>query len=118
MPATTPRLTELAHGGGCGCKLAPAVLQSLLANQPSAGPFAQLLVGAETSDDAAVWQVDKDLAVMATTDFFMPVVDDPRDFGYRRHFDPSLLTSSLLTEHTPLSRSRFAADRVTLRMET
>ncbi len=81
MPATTPRLTELAHGGGCGCKLAPAVLQSLLANQPSAGPFAQLLVGAETSDDAAVWQVDKDLAVMATTDFFMPVVDDPRDFG-------------------------------------
>jgi selenide, water dikinase len=75
------RLTELAHGGGCGCKLAPAVLQSLLANQPSAGPFAQLLVGAETSDDAAVWQVDENLAVMATTDFFMPVVDDPTDFG-------------------------------------
>ncbi|WP_419899544.1 selenide, water dikinase SelD [Roseomonas sp. USHLN139] len=76
-----PRLTELAHGGGCGCKLAPAVLQGLLAGQPQAGPFAQLLVGAETSDDAAVWQVNDELAVMATTDFFMPMVDDPTDFG-------------------------------------
>ncbi|WP_159995894.1 selenide, water dikinase SelD [Roseomonas sp. 18066] len=76
-----PRLTELAHGGGCGCKLAPAVLQGLLAGQPQAGPFSQLLVGAETSDDAAVWQVNDELAVMATTDFFMPMVDDPTDFG-------------------------------------
>ena len=75
------RLTELAHGGGCGCKLAPAVLQKLLADQPAAGPFAQLLVGSETADDAAVWQVDENLAVMATTDFFMPMVDDPEDFG-------------------------------------
>ncbi|UFN47758.1 selenide, water dikinase SelD [Roseomonas sp. OT10] len=75
------RLTELAHGGGCGCKLAPAVLQGLLAGQPAAGPFAQLLVGTETADDAAVWQVDENLAVIATTDFFMPMVDDPRDFG-------------------------------------
>ena len=75
------RLTELAHGGGCGCKLAPSVLQSLLADQPVAGPFANLLVGAETADDAAVWKVDDNLAVIATTDFFMPMVDDPRDFG-------------------------------------
>ncbi|MCQ4159511.1 selenide, water dikinase SelD [Roseomonas sp. GC11] len=81
MSAAPIRLTELAHGGGCGCKLAPAMLQKLLADQPSAGPFAQLLVGAETSDDAAVWQVDENLAVMATTDFFMPMVDDPEDFG-------------------------------------
>ena len=83
MPATFPpiRLTELAHGGGCGCKLAPAVLQSLLADQPMAGPFSQLLVGTETADDAAVWKVDDNLAVIATTDFFMPMVDDPRDFG-------------------------------------
>ena len=81
MAASPIRLTELAHGGGCGCKLAPAVLQSLLADQPAAGPFAQLLVGAETADDAAVWQVDENLAVMATTDFFMPMVDDPTDFG-------------------------------------
>ncbi|KAA2213848.1 selenide, water dikinase SelD [Teichococcus oryzae] len=75
------RLTELAHGGGCGCKLAPSVLQALLANQPGAGPFPQLLVGAETADDAAVWKVDENLTVLATTDFFMPMVDDPRDFG-------------------------------------
>jgi selenide,water dikinase len=75
------RLTELAHGGGCGCKLAPSVLQELLAEQPQAGPFAQLLVGIETGDDAAVWQVDEQACVIATTDFFMPMVDDPRDFG-------------------------------------
>ena len=76
-----PRLTSLAHGGGCGCKLAPAVLRELLADQPMTQAFPQLLVGTETSDDAAVWQVSDDLAVIATTDFFMPMVDDPRDFG-------------------------------------
>nr|WP_235918939.1 selenide, water dikinase SelD [Aureimonas psammosilenae] len=75
------RLTELAHGGGCGCKLAPSVLQSLLADQPHAAPFAQLLVGTENADDAAVWQVDENTCIIATTDFFMPMVDDPRDFG-------------------------------------
>jgi selenide, water dikinase len=75
------RLTDLAHGGGCGCKLAPSVLQKLLAGQPQAAPFAQLLVGTETGDDAAVWQIDDKTCVIATTDFFMPVVDDPRDFG-------------------------------------
>jgi selenide,water dikinase len=75
------RLTDLAHGGGCGCKLAPSVLQQLLANQPAAMPYAQLLVGTETGDDAAVWQIDDKTCVIATTDFFMPVVDDPRDFG-------------------------------------
>src|SRR5215470_11637413 len=75
------RLTDLAHGGGCGCKLAPSVLQKLLADQPQAAPFAQLLVGTETGDDAAVWQIDDRTCVIATTDFFMPVVDDGRDFG-------------------------------------
>ena len=75
------RLTDLAHGGGCGCKLAPSVLQQLLANQSAAMPYAQLLVGTETGDDAAVWQIDDKSCVIATTDFFMPVVDDPRDFG-------------------------------------
>lgn len=74
------RLTELAHGGGCGCKLAPAVLQELLAGQVG-GFFPQLLVGHETADDAAVWRVSDDLCVIATTDFFMPIVDDPFDFG-------------------------------------
>lgn len=78
---TCTRLTELAHGGGCGCKLAPSVLQQLLADKPAAAPFAALLVGNESSDDAAVWQVDDNTCVIATTDFFMPVVDDPHDFG-------------------------------------
>lgn len=80
-PTQPLRLTSLAHGGGCGCKLAPAVLQQLLAGHPAAGPYSQLLVGTETGDDAAVWQVDDNTCVVATTDFFMPVVDDPRDFG-------------------------------------
>jgi selenide,water dikinase len=81
QPASALRLTDLAHGGGCGCKLAPSVLQQLLASQPAAMPYAQLLVGNETGDDAAVWQIDDKTCVIATTDFFMPVVDDPRDFG-------------------------------------
>ncbi|WP_266182003.1 selenide, water dikinase SelD [Dyella humicola] len=78
---TSVRLTELTHGGGCGCKLAPSVLQQLLADKPAAMPFAQLLVGTESNDDAAVWQIDERTCVIATTDFFMPVVDDPFDFG-------------------------------------
>ncbi|MBR1222180.1 selenide, water dikinase SelD [Bradyrhizobium sp. U87765 SZCCT0131] len=81
MVSSSFRLTDLAHGGGCGCKLAPSVLQELLAGRSSAVPFAQLLVGTETGDDAAVWQVDDSTCVIATTDFFMPVVDDPHDFG-------------------------------------
>lgn len=76
-----PRLTSLAHGGGCGCKLAPSVLRDLLAEQPLAQAFPQLLVGNEGADDAAVWQVDDKTCVIATTDFFMPMVDDPHDFG-------------------------------------
>ncbi len=81
MNETSPRLTSLAHGGGCGCKLAPSVLRELLADQPIAQAFPQLLVGTETADDAAVWQIDDNTCVIATTDFFMPMVDDPRDFG-------------------------------------
>jgi len=81
MSDTAVRLTDLAHGGGCGCKLAPSVLQQLLADQPQAAAYAQLLVGTETGDDAAVWQIDDTHCVIATTDFFMPMVDDPRDFG-------------------------------------
>lgn len=81
MNAPQVRLTSLAHGGGCGCKLAPSVLQSLLVDLPPSGPFKELLVGTETGDDAAVYQLDKDTCVIATTDFFMPMVDDPYDFG-------------------------------------
>jgi len=75
------RLTSLAHGGGCGCKLAPSVLKELLADQPAAQPYRELLVGTETGDDAAVWQLDDETCIIATTDFFMPMVDDPFDFG-------------------------------------
>lgn len=81
MTAPEIRLSQLSHGGGCGCKLAPAVLRELLAGQPAGQMFPQLLVGTETSDDAAVWQVDERTAVIATTDFFMPMVDDPHAFG-------------------------------------
>jgi selenide,water dikinase len=81
MNAPILRLTALAHGGGCGCKLSPAVLRELLAGEPAAAPFANLLVGTETGDDAAVWRLDDDTCIVATTDFFMPMVDDPFDFG-------------------------------------
>lgn len=79
---TSPRLTSLSHGGGCGCKIAPGVLQKLLAssNMPAA-LFPDLLVGTETADDAAVYRINEHQAVVATTDFFMPIVDDPHDFG-------------------------------------
>lgn len=78
---TEPRLTSLAHGGGCGCKISPSVLSQMLAAVPAGRPFEQLLVATETSDDAAVWKLSEDQALVATTDFFMPVVDDPFDFG-------------------------------------
>ncbi|HEV7386295.1 MAG TPA: selenide, water dikinase SelD [Phenylobacterium sp.] len=71
----------MAHGGGCGCKIAPAVLQDILKSMPAAAAFPNLLVGTETSDDAAVWRLNDSQALVATTDFFMPVVDDPFDFG-------------------------------------
>jgi selenide, water dikinase len=76
-----PRLTSLAHGGGCGCKLSPGVLAEILAGMPAAAGYANLMVGTETSDDAAVWRLNDIQALVATTDFFMPVVDDPYDFG-------------------------------------
>ena len=75
------RLTQFSHGGGCGCKIAPAVLADLLAHAPAGVLPSQLLVGAETSDDAAVYRLNDEQAIVATTDFFTPVVDDPHDFG-------------------------------------
>ena len=75
------KLTQLSHGGGCGCKIAPALLQQILGEAKEKLPFANLLVGTETSDDAAVYRLNDQQAVIATTDFFMPIVDDPFDFG-------------------------------------
>ena len=75
------RLTSLAHGGGCGCKLAPALLQQLLAGVPPGAAFPNLLVGSDLADDAAIYRLTDDLALVSTTDFFMPIVDDPFVFG-------------------------------------
>jgi selenide,water dikinase len=75
------RLTDFSHGGGCGCKIAPAVLTELLAATPIRGLPKELLVGTETSDDAAVYKLNDTQALVATTDFFTPIVDDPTDFG-------------------------------------
>jgi selenide,water dikinase len=83
LPATgSPRLTSLSHGGGCGCKIAPGVLSEILKNTNRTMPMPpELLVGIETADDAAVYQLTDEIALIATTDFFMPIVDDPFDFG-------------------------------------
>lgn len=81
--STTPalRLTSFSHGGGCGCKIAPGVLSEILRNSGSGIIPPELLVGIETADDAAVYQLNDEQALIATTDFFMPIVDDPFDFG-------------------------------------
>ena len=81
VSTTPPRLTSLAHGGGCGCKIAPGVLSQILKRTAGLPLPKELLVGIETSDDAAVYQLNDEQALIATTDFFMPIVDDPRDFG-------------------------------------
>jgi selenide, water dikinase len=76
-----PRLTSLSHGGGCGCKIAPGVLSEILKGTAAMPIPKELLVGIETADDAAVYQLNDEQALIATTDFFMPIVDDPHDFG-------------------------------------
>nr|WP_315254901.1 selenide, water dikinase SelD [uncultured Duganella sp.] len=75
------KLTSFSHGGGCGCKIAPGVLSEILKNSNGFPVPKALLVGIETSDDAAVYQLNDEQALIATTDFFMPIVDDPYDFG-------------------------------------
>lgn len=76
-----PRLTSLSKGSGCGCKIAPAVLEAILASTQPETRFESLLVGLETRDDAAVYQLNEQQALISTTDFFTPVVDDPLSFG-------------------------------------
>ena len=79
---TTPiRLTSFSHGGGCGCKIAPGVLSEILRSSTGGMIPKELLVGIETADDAAAYQLNDEQALIATTDFFMPIVDDPFDFG-------------------------------------
>jgi selenide, water dikinase len=81
MDTKNIRLTQFSHGGGCGCKIAPAVLSHLLATAPPGIMPPELMVGNETSDDAAVYRLNDEQALVATTDFFTPIVDDPYDFG-------------------------------------
>jgi selenide,water dikinase len=80
-PANEPRLTSLSHGGGCGCKIAPGVLSEILQGTAAMPIPPELMVGIETADDAAVYRLNDTQALIATTDFFMPIVDDPFDFG-------------------------------------
>jgi len=75
------KLTQFSHGGGCGCKIAPGVLEQILSKSAPGILPRDLLVGIETSDDAAVYRINDSQAIVATTDFFMPIVDDPFDFG-------------------------------------
>ncbi|MBC7501256.1 MAG: selenide, water dikinase SelD, partial [Herminiimonas sp.] len=81
MNAPSIKLTSFSHGGGCGCKIAPGVLSEILKNSAGFPVPKELLVGIETADDAAVYQLNDEQALIATTDFFMPIVDDPYDFG-------------------------------------
>jgi len=78
---STIKLTQYSHGGGCGCKIAPKVLADMLAALPAPPVYPNLLVGTESSDDAAVYKLNDEQAVIVTTDFFMPIVDDAHDFG-------------------------------------
>ncbi len=75
------RLTSLSHGGGCGCKIAPGVLSQILQNTSLGNIPAELLAGSDNNEDAAVYQINEHQAIVATTDFFMPIVDDPFQFG-------------------------------------
>ena len=80
-PLAPLRLTSFSHGGGCGCKIAPGVLSQILKSGGSGLIPKELMVGIETADDAAVYRLNDDQALIATTDFFMPIVDDPYEFG-------------------------------------
>lgn len=75
------KLTSLSHGGGCGCKIAPGVLSDILKASPIRNLPAALLAGSDNNEDAAVYQINENQAIVATTDFFMPIVDDPFEFG-------------------------------------
>jgi selenide,water dikinase len=81
MKTIEPRLTSLSHGGGCGCKIAPAVLHEILKGTLQMPIPKELMVGIATADDAAVYRLNDEQALIATTDFFMPIVDDPHEFG-------------------------------------
>jgi len=75
------KLTQYSHGAGCGCKISPEVLSSILHTNEARPDHKNLMVGNDTRDDAAVYDLGNGTALISTTDFFMPIVDDPYDFG-------------------------------------
>ena len=77
----TIRLSQLSHGGGCGCKVSPSILREMLSKLPPQASQPELLLGFDKNDDAAVYKINQEQGVVATTDFFMPIVDDPFEFG-------------------------------------
>ncbi len=81
MPIETIKLTQYSHGSGCGCKISPETLTKILATNEVPAPDPRLLVGNDTRDDAAVYALDDERVIISTTDFFMPIVDAPFDFG-------------------------------------
>ena len=81
LTSSSVKLTEFSHGAGCGCKISPKLLKEILGNNISSFVDLNLLVGNESSDDAAVFDLGDGRALISTTDFFMPIVDDPFDFG-------------------------------------
>ncbi len=81
MEIETIKLTEYSHGAGCGCKISPKILDNILHSELVIPDNARLLVGNNTRDDAAVYDIGDGKAIISTTDFFMPIVDDPFDFG-------------------------------------
>src|SRR5437899_10526812 len=105
------RLTEFSHGGGCGCKIAPAILSEILASTLIRGLPKELLVGTETADDAAVYRLNDSQALVATTDFFTPIVDDPYVIG--RIAD----TNALSDDHAMGARPIFALALVVMPLQ-
>src|SRR3977135_3550971 len=81
MDTSTIQLTRYSHGAGCGCKISPAILDKMLYSPLPHPADPRLLVGNDRRDDAAVWDLGNGTALISTTDFFMPIVDDPYDFG-------------------------------------
>ena len=81
MTNETIKLTQYSHGAGCGCKISPAILDKIIQSTVSYSKDAKLLVGNDSKDDAAVYDLGNGTALISTTDFFMPIVDNPYDFG-------------------------------------
>ena len=78
---TEIKLTQYSHGAGCGCKISPKILEEILQSSSTPDTFKQLLIGNESRDDAAAYDIGNGMAMISTTDFFMPIVDEAFDFG-------------------------------------